>query len=316
MTLEENRPLASLTSLCAGGAAERFAVAYSVDDLAELAAVALMNDWPVTLLGFGSNVLVSDDGIKGLVILNRTGKITISESGCVEVESGAAFQDLFLKTAQAGLHGFEYAVGIPGSVGGALVSNAGAYRAEISEFLEALEVWENGARAWVGPQWMQFGYRDSRLRREHSSHAPVLLQARFQLPTRPACEIYKEARDYQKQRISKQPPSASAGSFFKNVISHDLAFRLESLPEPLKQKGIIPAGYLIESVGLKGYRHGPVGFGSRHANFILNLGGGTAAEIRNMAELGKARVNHEHGVMLEEEVLYLGDWSAWEAARG
>jgi UDP-N-acetylmuramate dehydrogenase len=313
VNLEFNRPLRALTTLAAGGNAEQYVFAGDLDTMAKAALEAQTEGITVTVLGWGSNVLVSDKGIGGLVIHNGARRITFQggfgQSGTVIVETGAAFQDLFLKTAQASLHGFEYAVGIPGTVGGALVSNAGAYRSQISEFLKELEICEGGVRRWVDPSWMEFGYRDSKLRRSRDPGGALLLSARFELPTRKPWDIYAEARDYQRQRIFKQPPSASAGSFFKNVTDRELAQRLPTLPEPLREKGIIPAGYLLEAVGLKGYRRGPVAFGSRHANFILNLGGASATEIRRLAQHGQSRVYQAYGVKLEEEVLYIGDWS-------
>jgi UDP-N-acetylmuramate dehydrogenase len=304
-----------LTTLGAGGPAEKYVFASTAAELAEAALEAQAEGTPITSLGWGSNVLVSDAGVPGLVLHNRATRISLQlrdGGGSVFACTGAAFQELFLKTAQAGLQGFEYAVGIPGTVGGALVSNAGAYRSQVSEFLTELELCHDGERKWVGPEWMEFGYRDSRLRREGTHASAVLLCARFEVSSGPAWGIYQEAREYQRQRILKQPPSASAGSFFKNVHDAELASRLPALPAPLKEKGIIPAGYLLEAVGLKGFRRGPVGFGVRHANFILNLGGASATEIRRLAELGKRRVYHAYGVRLEEEVLYVGDWSDYE----
>jgi UDP-N-acetylmuramate dehydrogenase len=135
-----------------------------------------------------------------------------------------------------------------------------------------------------------------------------MTRAAFCLPRRSPLQIYNEARDYQRQRISKQPPNPSAGSFFKNINDPALAQSLDSLPPPLKLAGVVPAGYLIESVGLKGFRHRGAAFGARHANFILNLGGATAGEIRELAEIGKRSVHDRYGIWMDEEVLYIGEW--------
>jgi UDP-N-acetylmuramate dehydrogenase len=116
-------------------------------------------------------------------------------------------------------------------------------------------------------------------------------------------KIYDDAREYQRQRIAKQPPPASAGSFFKNVDDRALAESLEALPPPLKEKGVVPSGYLIEAVGLKGHRLGGAILGPLHANFIVNIGGATATNIRDLAELAKRAVFEEFGVRMEEEVL-------------
>lgn len=302
------------TTLRAGGPAEWLARVDSADKLAGVALEAQQNGLPTTYLGSGSNVLPSDRGVAGVVVINEASKIQIDGPDVV-AETGCSFQDLFLKTAQAGLGGLEYAVGIPGTVGGALVSNAGAYRSNVSEFLTEVEIVEGGVRRWEPPSWMEFSYRDSILRRPGSPNC-ALLRVRFSMPHRERKHIYDEARDYQRQRIGKQPPSASAGSFFKNVYSRELSDRLPGLPPRLKEAGVVPAGYLIEHAGLMGHRIGGAMFARRHANFIVNVGGATATEIRSLAELGKEKVHELHGVLLEEEVLYLGDWSCWERIPG
>jgi UDP-N-acetylmuramate dehydrogenase len=154
---------------------------------------------------------------------------------------------------------------------------------------------------------MDFSYRDSVLRRSDETRA-VLLQVEMKLPFGEPKKIYDEAREYQRQRIGKQPPSPSAGSFFKNVNSHDLAESLAGLPMPLRAAGVVPAGYLIEAAGLKGYRHGGAEMGKRHANFVLNTANASASDIFHLAQHVKRVVFGQFGVELEEEVLYLGDW--------
>jgi UDP-N-acetylmuramate dehydrogenase len=305
--LEENRCLAPLTTLRAGGGAEYFFEAHNLQDLAGICAEAQLAKLKTTILGGGSNVLPSDQGVEGLVVLNRATKISVAGTGEVLAETGCAFQELFLKTAQAGLKGLEYAVGIPGSLGGALVSNAGAYRSSVSEFIEEIEIVEKGERTWVAKESLEFSYRDSKLRKEPGLQC-ALLRVRMRLAPGDLKKIYDEAREYQRQRIGKQPPQASAGSFFKNVNDPNLVESLANLPEGLKKAGVVPAGFLIETVGLKGFRMGRAMFGSRHANFVLNVGGATAREIRDLAEYGALTVEDQLGVKLEEEVLYLGEF--------
>lgn len=296
------------STLRAGGAAEQFVIARTLRTLAETAAWAQSRKLRTTILGMGSNVLPSDDGVPGLTIVNQANRIDIRTNGDVIAETGCAFQELFLKTAQANLRGLEFAVGIPGTLGGALVSNAGAYRSCVSEFLIRLEIVAAGKREWVAPSWMRFSYRDSILRREDPPDA-TLLRVEMRLPTGRAKQIYDEAREYQRQRISKQPPAPSAGSFFKNVNNRALAESLITLPAPLKASGVVPAGYLIEAAGLKGFRMGGAMLGQRHANFMLNVANASAFEIFELAQVAKRRVREMFGVTLEEEVLYLGDWS-------
>ncbi|HVT12016.1 MAG TPA: UDP-N-acetylmuramate dehydrogenase [Fimbriimonadaceae bacterium] len=308
LPIEEGVSLKPYATLRAGGAAEYFVVAETSNELADAAIAAQEASIHTTILGWGSNILPSDDGVPGLVILNNARRIGVARTGEVLADAGAGFQELFLKTAQVGLRGLEFAVGIPGTVGGALVSNAGAYRSCVSEFLTGIEIVVGGERKWVGPEFMEFSYRDSLLRRPNPPQV-ALLRIRMQLPAGSPKQIYDEAREYQRQRISKQPPPASAGSFFKNVNDPVLAGSLESLPAGLKKAGVVPAGYLIEAAGLKGFRMGGAMLGQRHANFMLNVGNATAFEIRRLAQHAKEVVFAMFEVELEEEVLYLGDWS-------
>ena len=269
------------------------------------------HDIPITPLGWGSNVLPSDDGIPGMVVINLADDIQFGDDNVVTCDSGAGFQNLFLRSAEHGLGGLEFAVGIPGSVGGALVSNAGAYRSDISEFLVEIEITHEGTTQWVDPSWMKFSYRDSILR--CSEPVPAVIQrVRMRLPSRPQKAIFDEAREYQRQRIGKQPPSASAGSFFKNVVDHDLAQRIEGLTDGMRKNGV---GFLIEGCGLKGFRIGGATIGRRHANFLLNMSGATATELRSLAYYAQISVKERYGVDIEEEVLYLGDWSKFEPIR-
>jgi UDP-N-acetylmuramate dehydrogenase len=312
--IERRRSLKSFTTLRAGGPAEHFFVARTADDLASVAEVAQRDGWSSTVLGWGSNVLPADRGVPGLTVVNRADQIHVHPDGVVVAESGCSFQGLFLTTAQHRLAGLEFAVGIPGTLGGALVSNAGAYRSNVSEFLTRIEVVFEGRRQWVEPAFMEFSYRDSILRRADPP-ACAIVQVELRLPDGDPKAIYDEAREYQRQRISKQPAPASAGSFFKNVNDQALADSLPNLPERLRVAGVVPSGYLIEQVGLRGHRLGGAMLAPRHANFIVNVGDATAVEIRSLAELAKSRVSERFGVRIEEEVLYLGDWSDWPSVQ-
>lgn len=289
-----------------------FVQARTSDEVAGVAVDVQKQGLKATTLGSGSNILPSDKGVPGLVLYNQATHIGVAKSGEVIADTGCNFQELFLRTVQAGLKGLEFAVGIPGTLGGALVSNAGAYRSNVSEFLTRLEVVFEGERQWVEPSWMKFSYRDSILR---SSDPPQCVVIRVEMKMQPGDmkRSYDEAREYQRQRISKQPPPASAGSFFKNVVDKELASRMPGLTEGMRNAGVVPAGFLIEAAGLKGFRIGGAMLGARHANFILNVAGATATDIRRLAEHAKSAVRDKFGVTLEEEVMYLGDWSNWEA---
>ncbi len=310
MTWIDKAPLAPWTTLKAGGPAEKLAFARTKSDLIRLTQEVHESDEALTILGWGSNVLPSAKGVPGRGIVNQASELSIDKSGRVTASSGIGFQQLFLKAAQAGLKGLEFAVGIPGTLGGALVSNAGAYRGNIEHLLVELEVVIDGEVVRTSPNIMEFSYRDSVLRRPNPPKM-VVTEVVLQLEAGEAKAIYDLARENQRQRISKQPPPASAGSFFKNVNDKALAESLDNLPANLKKVGVVPAGYLIEKVGLKGKRFGNCGFHPKHANFMTNLGGASPDSIRRLAEHAKALVRDRFQVEIEEEALYLGDWSDW-----
>lgn len=303
--LKRSEPMARHTTLRVGGPADLFYRVTDLEEFARLACHAQQLGIPTFISGHGSNILVSDRGIRGLVIYNACEQVQVGE--LTTAETGIPFRELFLKTAQASLTGLEFAVGIPGTLGGALVSNAGAYRQNIADLLIELDLVTEGERRQVSPDWMEFSYRDSRLRR--GGGAPTaLLAVKLHLKVGTRRKIFAYARDLQRQRIEKQPPEASAGSFFKNVYDSDLAQRLPGLPDNFRKAGVVPAGYLIMACGLKGYQIGGAVVAHKHANFLVNKSGATAADFYRLALHVKQTVQREYGVRLEEEVLYTGDW--------
>lgn len=311
-----NVALFPYTMLRVGGPADTLLIARDIEALADEAIRAQQEGRSLTILGWGSNVVPSDLGVRGLVVINQTRNIKIVDrdqrGATLVVDSGASFQDLFLFTAQNGLTGFEFAVGIPGSVGGAIVSNAGAYRSEIGKPMIDVELVADGCRRTVSPAFLQLSYRDSILRRDPPPPI-VLLRATFRLEYGDSKAIYDAARDFQRQRISKQPPQSSVGSFFKNVYDQALADSLPNLPERLRAAGVVPSGYLIEHAGLAGAWEGGARLSPRHANFIVNAKGASAMDVRRLATRAKQAVLARFAVQIEEEALYLGDWSNWPA---
>ena len=294
------------TYLRVGGPADLFYTAWETDALAEITALAQRHDLPLFILGEGTNVCVSDRGVRGFVVQNACRHAKIGTT--TYADAGHNFMSLFVRTMQAGLSGLEWAVGIPGTVGGALVSNAGAYRGNICDLVTRIEVVEGGVRRWVTPDWMEFSYRDSRLRRDGGGKPATLLGVTLTLTPGRKTDIRLKAKEIQMQRILKQPWEPSAGSFFKNIRDRDLAARLPNLPENMRNVGVVPTAFLSEECGLKGFTLGGAGVAERHANFIVNRGKATAADVRAVAETVKQRVFARFGLRLEEEVLYVGDW--------
>jgi UDP-N-acetylmuramate dehydrogenase len=301
-----DQPLWHLTTLRVGGPADFYYRAATADDFADAVGAAQASGIPHFVLGGGSNICISDRGIRGLVIHNDCRRCDIGQ--ITQVDAGYIFMKLFQDAARHSLSGLEFAVGIPGSVGGAMVSNAGAYRQNICDLVVDIDVVERGQRQTVPPEWMGFSYRDSRLRRPGGPPAAIVAVT-LKLEPKPRREILARARDNQRQRIYKQPWYPSAGSFFKNVYDRNLADQLDDLPVPMKEAGVVPSGYLSAACGCKGLTIGGAQISRRHANFVVNRGHATAADIRNLTGIVKTRVRERFGVDLEEEVLYVGDWS-------
>ena len=308
--ITRNEPLWRFTTLRVGGAADLYYRATDSDALADVIAAAQRLHFPHFVLGGGSNVCISDRGIRGLVIHNECRICDVGE--ITRVDSGYVFMKLFLDAARRGLSGLEFAVGIPGSVGGAMVSNAGAYRQNICDLVVDGDVVELGERKTVAPEWMGFSYRDSRLRRAGGPPATII-GVTLKLEPKARTEILARARENQRQRIFKQPWYPSAGSFFKNVYDRKLAEQLPELPAAMKEAGVVPSGYLNAAVGCKGLTVGGAQISRRHANFVVNRGRATATDIRTLTGMVKQRVMDRFGVELEEEVLYVGDWPETES---
>src|SRR5687767_402821 len=277
--IRKDEPLWRYTTLRVGGPADLYYRATESDSFAEIIAAAQRMDLPYFVLGGGSNVCISDRGIRGLVVHNECRRCEIGE--ITRVDAGYSFMKLFQDAARHSLSGLEFAVGIPGSVGGAMVSNAGAYRQNICDLVVDIDVVEEGARKSVPPDWMGFSYRDSRLRRAGGPPATIV-SVTLKLEKKPRVEILARARDNQRQRIFKQPWYPSAGSFFKNVYNRQLAEELPDLPAPMKEAGVVPSGYLSAACGCKGLTVGGAQISRRHANFVVNRGQATATDIRNL----------------------------------
>lgn len=307
--LKPAEPMSRHTTLKVGGPARWFWAASDVEELSKVLSACWNSGVPYLLIGHGSNLLMSDAGYPGLVIQNRCKGTRIGDT--THAESGVSFGSLFYQTARAGYSGLEWAIGIPGTVGGALVSNAGAYRGNIGPLVRGVRVFVDGVDQTVGPEWMEFSYRDSRLRRSGIG-TTVILSCDLELTAGGDPDaILASAKEYQAQRRSKQPFAPSAGSFFKNVNDKELAANLPGLSSGMREAGVVPAGFLIEACGLKGMTEGGAQVSEKHANFLINAGEATASDLRRLAGRVKEVVFERFHVMLEEEVLYAGDWSGW-----
>ncbi len=290
-----NQPLAKYTSARVGGSAELFLTVRSAEELQTAVELAYTLDVPYFLLGGGSNILVADGGIAGLTIHNRAKSVTFRNTGVgirCRVESGTNLSMLTRNCIGKGFGGLEWAIGVPGTVGGAVVNNSGAHGADMSSNLITATIWEPG----VGPriyelEELEYDYRNSVLKREHQAGEAmrVVLSADLELKPEPVRLLQARADAFNAHRKESQPNGATMGSMFKN-------------PEHFY------AGYLIESAGMKGMRIGGVTVSEKHANFFICDDHATAEDIREMiAEVWHA-VRNQFGVELEPEVELIGDW--------
>jgi len=288
--LRQAVPLKEFTTWRVGGPAEWFAEPANAAQLVECARWARERGLALRVIGAGSNLLIADRGLPGLTLCIRRlqGSRVDGESGVVEAEAGEPIPTLARKAARAGLHGLEWAVGIPGTVGGAAVMNAGAQGGCTAEWLDSVLVFNPGDPAEpfrIGATDLDFDYRHSRLQRD-----PLLvLSARFLLePGHDPAAVTARTSANLNSRTSTQPyQQPSCGSVFRN-------------PEPEK------AGRLVESLGLKGTRIGGAEVSPLHANFIVNTGDATAADIDALIRLVQGRVRESTGIDLHPEVKRLG----------
>jgi len=295
-------PLSRYTAARVGGLADALISANSKDDLLDIVRRLWNLDVPYLIIGGGSNVLVSDAGIREVVIYNRARQVRFDEAGqhpTVWAESGANFGLIALQAASRGFAGLEWAAGIPGTIGGAVVGNAGAHGNDVAGSLVVAEILHQSqmdddiqeetsalVEDWDVNQF-KFGYRTSILKRQKGDL--VVLAAVLKLKRATTDEVQKKIQDFVAFRQRTQPPGASMGSMFKNP-SGDYA------------------GRLIESAGLKGTKMGGAEISPRHANFFINHGDATASDIKKLIDLVRSEVGEKFGIDLELEIELVGEW--------
>jgi UDP-N-acetylmuramate dehydrogenase len=295
-----DEPLARFTTMRVGGPADLFATVHNAHELRALVRFARTRGLPHFVLGRGSDLVISDTGMRGLVIQVRAeGSRTDGER--YTAEAGVQMARAATETQRAGLTGLEFGLAIPGTVGGAVWANAGAHEADIAGVLESARVLgADGTEAIIPADELGFAYRDSRFKHTGSgtgAEAPrdVVVDATFHLVPADPDTIKARLDDIRRWRQAHQPLGLpSAGSVFRNPDGDS-------------------AGRLIEAAGLKGLRIGGATVSEKHANFIVNDQKGSASDVRRLAERLRAEVATRFGVTLRFEVEFVGDWSGWEA---
>jgi len=280
-------PLAELTSFRIGGPADLFVAVDDEHELMHAKAAAFRAGVPCFCLGLGTNLLISDRGMRGLVVRlgDGFGKIEIDGTKVV-AGAGAAFGALVQAVVDRGLAGLEFGEGIPGTVGGGLVMNAGAFGGEIAKVVTLVHgVTEAGEAIALTKDDVKFAYRRTELPRHF-----VITRVDFELERGDCAQLTARVAELKAKRAARQPRGVpNAGSIFKNPPGNF-------------------AGKLLEGAGLKGTRHGGAAFSDQHANFIVNLGGAQADDVRALIDMARARVKEQSGVLLEPEVRLVGDW--------
>lgn len=315
VTIQEQVSLANYTTLKVGGPAETFATVQTVDQMIFLVRWARAMELPYFVLGGGSNVLISDAGVSGLVIYNRCRQMRIDEAPCcvfplddrpfVFAESGASMAGLARRTMAVGLTGLEWAVSLPGTVGGAVVNNAGAYGGEVKDNLyDAMILGADGDIEETPVEQLAYSYRSSALKAApgelsdgaiaalHAGFGPVVLSANFRLAPGDEATIKAQAERNLQHRRRSQPVEPSLGSTFVNPPGDY-------------------AGRLIEAAGLKGAAVGGIQVSRQHANFLINPGGAGSARAADVVALIRhvqQAVAERFGVRLKPEVQFVGDW--------
>ena len=284
--LERDAPLGALTTLRVGGAADRMATATSSGEL--VAALQLARDAEVRagVLGKGSDIVVADAGVRGLVIRNRADGVGI-DGTTVRAESGTAMAALVKRCTAAGLAGLEFGISIPGTVGGAVWANAGAHEGEMKDIVIGVGIWsDHDEPRTLANAECAFSYRESRFK----AGTEIVLDAVLQLRAGDPAEIAGRVAAHQAQRRATQPlADQNAGSVFRNPPGDH-------------------AGRLIDAAGLKGHRIGSAEVSSLHANFIVVDRNGRAEDVRAVGDHVRSVVAGRHGVELQYEIEFVGAW--------
>ncbi len=306
---KENESMALHTYLKIGGPARLFFVASSSDEIVAAVEKAKELDIPWAVIGGGSNLLVSDDGFKGVVI--QANDRSYSINGKTVTSAPGMFTGLLAKAAaDAGLMGFEWGVGVPGTIGGATYGNAGCFGGEMKDVVASVDAYDvaNGRRVTYSNAECRFGYRDSRFK--HEPH--VILKTVMMLGRRTSDVGRRKIEEIMAKRKDTQPSGTfSAGCLFKNYEFQNEADleklkREDEIPAVFLAKHRIPAGWLIDKLGLKGKTIGKAQVSPVHGNFLVNLGGATAQDVIALSSYVKMKVRDELGILLEDEVQYLG----------
>ena len=305
--IQKNVPLAEYTTFKVGGLAKFFVCAKNEDELVAAVEYAKENGLAIFVLGGGSNILVSDKGFDGLVIKLENKQWEI-EGEILECGAGAVLFDVVKDVAQNNLSGFEWAAGIPGTFGGAVRGNAGAFWGDMSANIESVRAlrMEDNVIEEFSKEGCEFGYRSSFFKKSGNL---IVLSAKMRFKEGNREKSFVEMDDIVDKRVTKQPQDMpSAGSFFQNPVVEDpeLVKKFEQDIGAPSRGGKVAAGWLIDQLGLRGKKIGGAMVSEKHANFLVNGGGAKAEDVIILVSYLKQQVRDNLGVQLVEEVQYVG----------
>jgi len=287
--VQENVSLAPYTSARIGGPADVLLTVRSADEFADAMQFIWENELPYYVLGGGSNVLVSDKGVRGIVVLDKAKEVQFEtgDSPTVRCEAGVIFSNLANRCASKGLAGLEWAATVPGTLGGAVYGNAGAFGGDMAGNLVYAELLTKNGRETYSVEQMGYGYRTSVMKRGEIN--AIVLSALLRLKNSTKDEVSVKIEQFSERRKATQPPGASMGSMFKNPAGDH-------------------AGRLIEAAGLKGTRIGAAEISTLHGNFFVNHGKTKAEDVLALIRLVQKTVVETFSVQLDLEVELVGEW--------
>ena len=296
-SVKANVPLSRFSTFKVGGQVEFLIEVKENDKLIGL--LTFLNEQAIDffVLGGGSNVLLPDSGLKGVVIKIATSEVK-TEENIIEIQAGVPLAMIVALATKNGLSGLEWAMGIPGTIGGAVRGNAGAMGESIADCIQKVFVWIDGEVKEFDKEDCDFGYRNSFFKQNKNA---VVLKAVLALKLGEKGEILAKINRNLANR-SKFPKFPSAGSFFKNIRIEKWPGDVDILPEIFRTRGTVPAGWLIENCDLKGFRIGDAGVSKEHGNFLVNFGSATQNDMLAVVEEVQEKVYNKYGVSLEPEV--------------
>jgi len=296
--VKANEPLAKHTTFKIGGPAEFLVIVEEADKLADLLNFLNGEGTAWRIIGGGSNVLAPDEGLPGVIIKVSGGKVEATGETLV-ADAGARFAEAVEAASKNSLSGLEWAVGIPGTIGGAIRGNAGALGFSIGQSVEKVLVWQNGEATEMSANDCEFNYRESVFKKQGGV---IILKIWLKLIKKEPKDIIRLIQENTLGRARRLPTEPSAGSFFKNISLNDWKGDTASLPPNFIARKFVPAGWLIEQSGLKGERVNDAAVSDKHGNFIVNLGRASQADVLSLVEKIKEKVYNKYGIWLEPEV--------------